>query len=370
MISKRLHNFDSSAIQKAFALAATIKDPIDLSIGYPIENTPEPVKAAGIAAITENFTRYTASNGIPELRAALAAKLKKENNLSVDADQIAVTPGLTTAILIAYMALLDPGDEVLIADPHFPPYVSLAQLVGATAVTVNTYPDFQLTAARIEKCITPRSKVLVINTPSNPTGAIYPEAELRNIAALAKKHNLVIISDEIYEYYSYGAPHFSIGSIYPNTLTFNGFSKSHAMTGWRIGYIAGPAEAINAINQLLQYTVFSSSSIAQKAAIAALATRPSEMYESYSHKRDVTRSALGDFIDAGADGAFYAFIKTPPHVTDLQFCEQAVRHGVIVLPGSAFSSRNDYFRMAYVTDKTRLKKGLETIRSLLEWHND
>lgn len=363
MLAKRLNQFDSSAIQKALSGGAT-GDVIDLSIGYPIENTPSYIKNAGSAAIKHNITRYMPANGPLALRNAIAKKLATENHITVSADQVAVTPGLTTAILIAYLAVLDPGDEILIADPCFPPYKSLANLVGAKVVSIDTYPDFQLTAERLNPYITAKTKLMVINSPNNPTGAVYPEAELRKIAGLAKQNNLLVISDEIYEYFCFSKPHFSIGSIYPNTLTFNGFSKSYAMTGWRVGYVAGPRIIIDAVSSLLQYAVFSSTSISIAAAQEALTRKPIEITNAYREKWQTVSKLLADRSGGGIEGAFYAFLKTPGEQNDQGVCDQLLANGVRVLPGSAFSDRHDYFRVAYTAAKPQLDKALQIITSL------
>jgi aspartate/methionine/tyrosine aminotransferase len=281
-LAKRLQNFDSSKIRAAFEFAEDIPNLIDLSIGFPEDDTPDYVKLAAAEAIKNNHTRYTAANGLAALRQAIARKLEKENQISATPDSITITPGVTTGILLSYLAILDPGDEILLPDPFFPPYHDLAVMLGAKAVLVDTAPTFQLTAALIEPLITAKTKALVVNSPNNPSGAVYPKEELVKIAALAKKHGLLIISDEIYEHFTYDAEHFSIGSIYRETLTLNGFSKGYAMTGWRIGYIAGPQMIIDAINELQQYTVFSSSSISQHAALAALRQRPRDIAVNYT----------------------------------------------------------------------------------------
>lgn len=362
-IADRLGNFDSSKIRLAFELAEDIPNPIDLSIGYPEDNSPSYVKDAGIKAIEENKTRYIASSGLPELRQAIAQKLQKENGIKTQVGNVLVTPGVTTGILLSYLAVLNPSDEVLLPDPFFPPYRDLARMLGAVPRFIDTAPSFQLTAENIEPLITPKSKVLVINSPNNPSGAIYPEAELRKIADLAKRHDLLVISDEVYEYFSYDEPHFSIGSVYPNTLTLNGLSKSYAMTGWRVGYINGPAEIVAAINELQQYIVFSSSSIAQYAALPAFSHDPSEMVAKYKGKRNHAKEILNKaFPDIyGAQGAFYFFLKLPHGAKDTNFVNRLTHRGLIILPGGAFSEHDDYVRVSFAAETDNLDKGLELL---------
>jgi aspartate/methionine/tyrosine aminotransferase len=372
-LAHRLHDFDSGKIRLAFELAKEIPDQIDLSIGFPEEDTPAAVKQAGIDAIRADRTRYLPTNGLAELRSRIAHKLKAENHIVLTADNISVTPGLTTAILLCYLALLNPGDEVILPQPLFPPYYELAKIAGGAPVPLGTFPDFQLTAEMVGRVITSKTKLLVINSPNNPTGAVYDEAELRKIAALAEKHGIILMSDEIYEHFSYDKPHFSIGSIYKDTLTLNGFSKAYAMTGWRVGYIGGPEDMIEAINQLQQYVVFSSSSIAQYAALEAIKHPPLHLQNSYKIKRDTALKSLKDtFSDIqGGQGAFYLFLKLPDGLEDVKVVNQLSHRGVIVLPGSAFCDRKDYIRVSFAGNLRKLETGLQRLTEsikILEKH--
>lgn len=362
-IAHRLNDFDSGKIRLAFELAKEIPDQIDLSIGFPEEDTPDNIKKAGIHAIQMDHTRYLPTNGLAELRQRIAHKLSSQNGIPAKPDNVSITPGLTTAILLCYLALLDPGDEVILPQPLFPPYYELAKIAGGVPVPLSTFPDFQLTAASVEKKITARTKLLVINSPNNPTGAVYGEAELRKIADLARRRGITVISDEIYEYFTYDKPHFSIGSIYKDTLTLNGFSKAYAMTGWRVGYICGPADVIEAVNQLQQYIVFSSSSIAQYAALEAIKKPPLHLQSSYKLKRDTAVNLLKKtFPDiAGGQGAYYLFLKLPGQLEDVKLVNQLSHRGVIVLPGSAFSGRSDYIRISFAGDLRKLKTGLNRL---------
>lgn len=367
-IADRLDHFDSSKVRLAFELAGQIPNPIDLSIGFPEDNTPAAIKNAGIAAIRDNQTRYVPSDGLPQLRTAIAAKLKRDNKIKIEPSQVTVTPGVTTGILLSYLALLNPGDEILLPDPFFPPYRDLASMLGCKPVLVDTAPSFQLTAAMLEPLITSKTKVLAINSPNNPSGAVYPKEELVKIAALAAKHNLTIISDEVYEYFAYDRPHFSIGSIYTNTLTLNGFSKSYAMTGWRIGYIAGPQDIIDAIDELQQYIVFSASSIGEYAALEAIKVSPHSVGIKYRKKRDKALEFISDVYPdvQGGQGAFYLFLKLPEGVLDVDVVKMLAHSGVIILPGSAFSAHNDYVRISFAAETNNLRKGLRLLCSTVQ----
>jgi aspartate/methionine/tyrosine aminotransferase len=365
-IAQRLNYFDSSDFRKAVQKQMLLPDPIDLSIGVPEELTPEHIKAAGIKAIQEDKTVYTPTNGIPELRAALANKLTADNSIPCTPDMVTVVPGLTTGLLLLYLATLDPGDEVIVFDPYYPPYPHLASMVGAHVVYVSTLPTFLPDLPALEASITNRTKMIIVNSPNNPTGAVYSETTLRHIAHIAEQHNLLVVSDEIYEHFVYEGRHFSLGSIYPNTVTMNGFSKEFAMTGWRLGYIAGPVEIIEAINELQQYVVMSSSSIAQHAALAALHNRP-QIIEKYRQKHDFLMEhlhRLGLEVH-GAQGAFYAFFKAPNDMTDLEFIDRATDHGLILVPGRAFSRLHGFVRLSYGADMTALKRGVTALEKLI-----
>ncbi len=342
-----------------------LDNPIDLSIGVPEELTPEHIKAAGIRAIQNDHTTYLPANGLPELREALAEKLNLENGIHATADTVTVVPGLTTGQLLIYLAILDPGDEIIVLDPYYPPYPHLASTVGAHVVYVSTLPTYQPDLPAIEASITNRTKAIVVNSPNNPTGAVYSEDTLRKIADIAERHNVLVISDEIYEHFVYDGKHFSIGSVYPNTITLNGFSKEFAMTGWRVGYITGPPEIIDAINELQQYIVMSSSSIAQHAALAALKHRP-QLAAKYKVKRDLTakRLAAMEYDIHGLQGAFFAFIKAPNDLTDIEFVDMASERGLIIVPGRAFSRLHGYVRISYGADIHALRRGLDTLAEI------
>lgn len=364
-ISQRLKFFDSSDFRTAMRKQAELIDPIDLSIGVPEELTAEHIKAAGIEAIKSDKTVYTPAAGIPELRLALAKKLQFENNLQATADTVTVVPGLTTGLLLVYLAVLDPGDEIIVFDPYYPPYPHLASMIGAHVVYVNTSPDFQPDLHALEASITNRTKMIVVNSPNNPSGAVYPEATLRKIASIAEANDILVLSDEIYEHFAYHTPHFSIGSIYSNTITMNGFSKEYAMTGWRLGYVTGPADVIDAINELQQYTVMSSSSIAQHAGLAAIKYRP-KVNTKYRQKRDLAVNRLRQmgYTIHGAHGAYYIFFKAPHNLTDLDFIDQASNHGLILVPGRAFSRQTGFIRLSYGADLDNLKRGLDVLEKI------
>jgi aspartate/methionine/tyrosine aminotransferase len=367
-ISDRLKYFDSSEFQEVFRRQQQLEDPIDLSIGVPEELTPAHIKAAGIRAIETDHTTYTPANGLPELRDVIAKKLADKNHIHLDPSQVTVVPGLTTGLLLLYLAILDPGDEVIVMDPAYPPYEALATAIGAQVMTVLTLPTFHPDIPAIEASITNRTRAIILNTPNNPTGTVYNKADLLKIAEIADKHGIWLISDEIYEHFVYEGSHFSVASVYPNTITMNGFSKGYAMTGWRLGYIAGPQEVIDAINQLQQYVVFSSSSIAQHAAIEAIVQPTTTDYKRYQNKRDLVVKRLTEMglQVHGAQGAYYIFFQAPFGMTDLEFVERAAERNVLLVPGRAFSTRHGYVRLSYGTSMAQLHKGLDIIEQLIK----
>ncbi len=364
-LSEKLEHFDSSDFRRAMAMQSLLKNPVDLSIGVPEELTPKHIKKSGIKAIKNDKTTYTPANGIPELREALAQKLFNDNNIPATADSVSIVPGLTTGQLLVYMALINQGDEIIVFDPYYPPYTNLARACGATVVLISTLPSFQPDLQALEANITDKTKLIIINSPNNPSGAVYSEDNLRKIADIAEKHNILVISDEIYEHFTYEIKHFSIGSIYPKTLTMNGFSKEYAMTGWRLGYIHGPQEIIDAINNVQQYTVMSSSSIAQHAALSALKNRPN-IKDKYRKKRDFVLKNLKKlgFEVLGAEGAYYVFIKAPNDLTDLEYARLAAEHNLIIVPGRAFSEAHGYVRLSYGADMKTLEKGMKIISKI------
>lgn len=365
-ISNRLKSFDSSVFRNLFIQQQSLSNPIDLSVGIPEDNTHEKIKKAGVNAILEDFTSYAPSNGLSQLRTDLRKKLSRENNITLPSNQITVVPGLTTGLLLVYMAILDAGDEIITIDPGYPPYEQLARAMGAKVISVPTLPSFQLDLNSIKTSINNKTKAIVINTPNNPTGAVYPEKELRKLAEIAKAKGLLIISDEIYEHFVYEEKHFSIGSIYSDTISMHGFSKQYSMTGWRLGYISGPADILNAINELQQYSVFSSSSIAQHAAIEALNLKIN-LVDRYRIKRDLVTKGLHDagvYIN-GAQGSYYVFFKTPKGISDLKFAKELLDHNLILVPGRAFTSMPGYMRLSYGAPIDTVKQGVDELSKVI-----
>lgn len=361
-LSERIRAIESSGIRKVFDLGATMKNPINLSIGQPDFPVPESVLAAAKRAIDEGWNRYTPTQGIAPLREAVAHKLARDNGVEVATEDVLITSGSSGGIFLAYAAVLDPGDEIIIPDPYFVMYTQLAAFFGARAVLVDTYPDFQLDPEKVARAITPRTKAILLNSPNNPTGAVWSEEALRAVGEIAARHNLLVISDEVYESFVYdGAKHFSVGSVYPNTLTLNAFSKSHALTGWRIGYAAGPSRLLDKMKELQQYSFVCAPSFAQVAVLAALEAGPAAPAADYQRRRDLVYEGLRErFEVVKPQGAFYIMPKVDPDDATA-FVEAAIRNRVLLIPGGIFSSRGTHARISYATSEEQLREGVRIL---------
>jgi aspartate aminotransferase/aminotransferase len=365
MLSDRALGVESSGIRRVFDLGARLKNPINFSIGQPDFPVPPEVRQAAARAIEEGRNRYTPTQGIEPLRARVQRKLREQNGVSVDVEDVLITSGSSGGIFLAYAAILNPGDEIVIPDPYFVMYPQLAGFFGARAVFVDTYPDFQLDPERVAAAITPRTTAIMLNTPANPTGAVVSEPALREIARLAERQGILLISDEVYESFVYdGAPHFSVGSAYPVTLTLNAWSKSHAATGWRIGYAAGPRPLIDKMKELQQYTFVCAPSFAQEAAIVAMDVDTSAEVLAYRRRRDIVYEGLRErFEVARPSGAFYIMPKVDDRDAS-DFVERAIANNVLIIPGSVFSQRATHVRMSYAIPEARIREGVEILKRL------
>lgn len=353
---------DASGIRKVFDLAREMTDPVNLSIGQPHFDVPDEVKAAAIEAINSGVNRYTVTQGISELRDGIMARVFP--NGPPHGEKILITSGVSGGLLLAFLVLVDPGDEVLIPDPYFVMYKHLINLCDGKPVFVDTYPDFHMTAERIERHLTPKSKILLANSPANPSGAVWTERERDEIIELARARRLLLISDEIYSAYSYDSPMPSAAGRYENLLLLSGFSKSHAMTGWRLGYAIGPEEVIGEMTKLQQYSFVCAPSFAQVAAAKTLDMDTSDQITEYRRKRDRIWTGLKDRYELQKpSGAFYAFPKVP-RGTGQEFVAEAVKRNLLIIPGSVFSERDTHFRIAYAASDETLERGIEILNSM------
>jgi aspartate aminotransferase len=364
-LAQRTQLIDASGIRKIWNIAATIKDPIDFSIGQPDFDVPEPLKAEAIKAIQAGDNRYSLTAGDPELQAAIAARVAREFGWEQPATMVA--SGVSGAMLLIFMSMIDPGDEVILPDPYFVMYKHLIRMLGGKCVYVDTYPDFKLPVEKIEKAITPKTKLIVAVSPSNPTGHVCSAEELKALAAVAAKHGTIVLSDEIYNKFCYDGPCPSMASFYDRTILMRGFSKSYAMTGWRLAYVATPKELkplLDEMTKIQQYTFVCAPTPFQKAAIKAMDYDTSDLLATYRRKRDLIFNGLKDkFEMVKPEGAFYAFVKAPGGKAS-EFVEKAIRNKVLIIPGNVFSEKDTHFRISYTTTDEKIQKGTEILRSI------
>ena len=365
---------------RAKALQAEGRDICSLSAGEPDFDTPEFIRQAAHEALNQGFTRYGPAAGDPELRAAIADKLTRENGVATAAHEVMITNGGKQAIYNLFQVLLNPGDQVLIPSPYWLSYPEIASLAGADVVTIPSSPadGFQLNFEQLEAAITTKSRLLVLNTPGNPTGRVMSREELLALAELLRRHpQLLVMSDEIYEYLlAEGHTHHSLAALAPDLkdrcFTVNGFAKGWAMTGWRLGYLAGHADVIRAAGALQSQSTSNVCSFAQRGALAAIqGSRQcvTDMAESYNRRRTLLVSglqAMEGITLVAPEGAFYAFPQLPAHIADsMEFCRRALEtEGLAVVPGAAFGEPR-CIRLSCAVSRETISDGLDRLTRLL-----
>lgn len=364
-VSKRAGAFDSSGIRKVFDLAAQLEDPINLSIGQPDFAMPQPACAAAKAAIDGGKNGYTPTQGIAPLRDRLEADARRETEQPER--RLCVTSGSSGGLVLTLMALLDPGDEVIIFEPAFVMYRPLVEFLGGRCVVIDTAPSFQIDVDRVAAAITPRTKLMLLNTPANPTGVVVDAATVGDLARLAESRGVTLVSDELYRSYCYDAPFSSPALHSDRVVVIDGFSKSHAMTGWRVGWVHGPREIIDACTMLQQYTFVCAPQVGQWAALAALDTPMEIPLAECRRKRDRLMAGLGTrfrFVRPG--GAFYLYPEAPGG-SGLAFAERAVaEEKLLVVPGTVFGAADTHFRIAYTVTDHMLDRGIAALNRLAE----
>ena len=280
-----------------------------------------------------------------------------------------VTSGVSGALQLIFMALINPGDEVIMADPYFVIYKHVINMLGGKCVFIDTYPDFKLPAEKLEAAITDKTKLIIVNSPANPTGIVYTEDEVKAIAKVAADKDIVVMSDEIYDTFCYDGPCPSIANYYDNTLLLKGFSKSYAMTGWRMGYVAAKPALRPILEEMIkiqQYTFVCAPAPFQKAAIAALDTDMSDHVAAYREKRDMIYNGLkAHFQMVKTSGAFYTFIRKPDWAASgTEFVKKAIDNNVLIIPGNVFSEQDTHFRISYATTDEKIQQGIEILTKL------
>ena len=361
LLSERMSSIDSSAIRRIFDLSAKLEDPINLSIGQPHFRMPEPICEALAKALREGKTAYTQTQGILELREALSQKCKTKNGFQVHPDQLLISSGVSSLIQLLFMVTLEPGDRILLTDPFFLIYKSLADFFGArTSFIPENFAEEDVQKQDLESL-----KLIIISTPSNPTGHIQSKKQIQLLANLAEQSGALLVSDEIYELYDYEQSFQSPASLYPSTLTLSGFSKSYSMTGLRLGAAAGPPGIIKAMTRLQQYTVVCAPTPVQFAGLAALDLDMSSYIRTYKKNRDYCIDALEGLLPFHYPaGAFYIFAEVPEE--DQIFIERAIKEKKLLLvPGRIFSDSRRHVRISYAVDRPILERGIQALKELL-----
>lgn len=382
LLAQRVRQVKPSGIRKFFDIINTMPDVISLGVGEPDFVTPEHIRQAGIRSIELGHTRYTSNYGILELREEIAALLKRRYGIEYDpATEILVTVGVSEGVDLAMRTLIDPGDEVISPDPGYVAYEADIVFAGGKPVPVPTYAkfDFGVRAEEIAAAITPRTKMILIGNPNNPTGAVVPRAELEGIARLAQQHDLIVAIDEVYSRLVYETEHISIAAMpgmRDRTVLLDGFSKAYAMTGWRIGYVAAPKVILEAMLKVHQYAIMCAGTAPQEAALEALRHGEEDvrmMHDDYARRRRMFIDGLNriGLPTCEPRGAFYAFPNiTSTGMTDEEFVEKLlVEEQVAVVPGSSFGACGvGYVRAAYCTAYDKLEEALVRIERFLKNH--
>ena len=383
-LSNRVKNLSPSSTLRITALANKLRsegvDAVSFAAGECDFDTPDFIKEAGIEAIQSGFTKYTSSTGTPELKKAIQEKFKKENNLEYSPEQIIVSSGAKHCLFNIILALINEGDEVIMGLPYWVSYPEMVKLAGGVRRFIQGKKEnsFKITAKEIKEAVSLKTKLLILNSPTNPTGAVYGREELEEIAGLCVKHNIYVISDEIYEKLIYdGLKHISIAGlnkeIYKRAFTVNGVSKAYSMTGWRIGYFAGPLEVAEAVKNLQDHSTSNPCSISQKAALAAL-SYPDEwtkkMGEEFQVRRDYLISRIDKIPSLGyirPAGAFYLFCDiSQTGLKSQDFSMRLLNEArVAVIPGDGFGC-DDYIRLSFTLNLETIKKGIDRLEQWIK----
>ncbi|TGK10013.1 aminotransferase class I/II-fold pyridoxal phosphate-dependent enzyme [Leptospira fletcheri] len=360
-LANRIRGLNSSAIRKAFELAGTLKNPINLSIGQPHFPCPENIVEAGVKALRDGKTAYTLTAGIPELREALALKYKRENSIPyATPERVLVTSGISSAFLLLFNALLNEGDECLVVSPYFLMYPEYIKIYGGKMHTISeNFEPPDLAQFKDKKL-----KIIIFSSPSNPTGTVLSKDQLTGLADLAEKTGAYLISDEIYEKFDYDKQFRSVGSFYEKAITLSGFSKTYSMTGLRLASILAPEPIIRALTTLQQYTIVCAPSVTQWMGIEALKTDMSSYIDDYREKRDFVYENLKDHYEVKkSQGAFYFFLKIKEK--DEDFIVRAVKEkGLILVPGYIFTDSSNHIRISFASEWENLKRGIAALKDL------
>lgn len=399
LISSRASSINGSGIRRVFEIGATIPpaEKIDLSIGQPDFPVPQAMRDAACKAIQEGRNGYPLTRGIIELRDSIAKHLKADLGWTVGPSSftsspsdpgVVVTAGTSGALVLACLALLNEGDEVIIPDPYFVLYPYLAHFANAKAVKCSTYPDFRMTAARVEPLITPRTKLVILNSPSNPAGVCNSEQECKELVELCRRKGIVLLSDEIYDEFAFSESRTQAFVNQPSrkacpsparfagsedcVLVVRGYGKTYGVTGWRLGYAAGPRRLIEEMTKLQQYLYVSSPHPLQWGVVGAFDVDMSREVADYENRRNLVVETLRTVTEVPyPGGAFYAFVKVPEKFGNEtnrgeNFFQEGVKRKILVVPGRTFSQRDTHFRLSFATPMANLKRGLDVLVDMMK----
>jgi len=377
LISERARCVDVSGIRRAFQLGASLENPIDLSIGQPDFGVPEPLVRAAVDAIEQGRNGYTLTGGAEDLRASVAAHLRRNVDWTIGGGQsdLLITSGTSGALLLAFMALCEQGCEAIVPDPYFVVYPALGPMTGPKIVLCDTYGDFRMTAERVEPLITERTRVVLLNTPANPTGVVLSDSEISDLVDLCADRGVMLVSDEIYDLFTFSDGCGAAGRcpsparFTKDMLLIRGFGKTYGCTGWRLGYAAGPPWLIEQMAKFQQYSFVCAPSMSQAGVVGAFDVDMSDIVERFERRRNLVRETFEDVTNiSDSRGAFYALVEVPPSLgmSGTEFCDLAVKHDVVIIPGGVFSERDTHVRISFACEDEQLAKGLRVLRGLME----
>ncbi len=381
-IAERLAHVQFSATLKSKEIINRLKsageEVLAFTLGEPDFDTPAYIVEAAIKALNDGFTHYTSSLGIPELREAVAEKSKTKNKIPCTNENVIITP-TKFGIYAGVQATINPGDEVIIPDPGWVSYLPMIQMAQGKTVCVPTYneTEFRVLPENVMEVITNKTKMIILNSPSNPTGSVLTKDDIKGIADIAKDHDLLILSDEVYEKLIYEGEHYSIAAVddmFDRTITINGFSKAYAMTGWRLGWVVAPKPIFDGISKIQQHSITCCTSFAQKGGVAALTTqsdRVTQMVNEFKARRDLLIKGLNEIDGISCftpKGAFYAFFNFAFDMTSEEFTNYLLEKGKLVLtPGSAFGAGGEGFaRFSYAASTEKINKGLAILADVVK----
>ena len=367
-ISNRARIVDGSGIRKMSELSKNMIKPINLSVGQPDFDVPSNIIEAMYVAAKEGKNKYPPTQGVDKLRRKILEK-KKIKNSDID---VVITPGATAAIFIALTTCFNEQDEILIADPYYVQYLEMLKILNIIPRIVDTYPDFKFNLEKIKKYITPKTKGIIINSPNNPTGVLLKNNELEEILQYAKTNNLVVIYDEIYKDFNFSKENLDLTDIYNNVIVINGFSKTYAMTGWRLGYAIANKVLVERMTRIQAQIYTSASSIIQYGAIEALDTDMTSFIDKYKERHKYVKNNLSKYYNiSNSEGGFYFFVEVPKelNMNATEFCKYAITKNLVLIPGKVFSQYDTHFRFSICQDIEELKKAIDILKLIKEKEN-